>query len=131
MRKYLLNKQIVESLILFIIDYKPVSSSLSEAQKQCVYEWWECLCLLSYQERLKIYIPGDNIYNMKKRMAASEFGIVICLQQFAEDFSIHFDITSLIKNITESLEILDVEAQIKIIKHLKSKQKLKHGKFTV
>ena len=38
MRKYLLNKQIVESLILFIIDYKPVSSSLSEAQKQCVIE---------------------------------------------------------------------------------------------
>lgn len=34
MRKYLLNKQVVDSLIIFLIDYKPVASNLSEAQKQ-------------------------------------------------------------------------------------------------
>ena len=65
MKKYLLIKQVVDSLITFIIDYKTVANNLSDSQKQWVYDCCEWLCLLSYQERLKIYIPGDNIYNMK------------------------------------------------------------------
>ena len=60
-------------------------------------------------------------------MTASELGIVICLQQFVEDFCQNLEIVTMINNILESLEIIDVEAQMKIIKHLKSKHKPKHG----
>ena len=131
MKKYLLNKQIVESLVSFIFDYKQVADNLSDFQKQWISDWWECLCLLSYQERLKIYIPGDNIYNMKKRMTASEFGIVLCLLQFEDDFKSLPDITAMIKSIIESFEISDVEAQIKIVKHLKANQNAKHSKILI
>lgn len=38
MRKYLLTKQVVESLISFMLDYKQVADSLSDTQKQCVID---------------------------------------------------------------------------------------------
>lgn len=64
-------------------------------------------------------------------MTASEFGIVLCLQQFEEDFKSLNELTANVKGIIEALDIGDVEAQIKIVKHLKAAQNAKHSKLAV
>ena len=91
----------------------------------------ECLCALSYQERLKIYIPGENTYNLKKRLVASELGVVIVLQQFATDFKAIPEIESMISITLSNLELVDVEAQLQILQYLKSQEGLKNSKYSL
>ena len=115
-KKYLLTKSVVESLIMFILDYKHVSTSLNTHQKDTLLLAIECLCELSYQQRLKIYIPGENTVNEKRRVMASELGVVLILRHFEMLYDQINEISALVKPIVADMDTYDHENQLQVLK---------------
>ena len=112
-------KNIIDSIIMFALDYKNVVKSLNDKQKEAIVKSCEWLCELSYQERLKIYIPGENAINDKRRWTASELGVVLTLKQFEILFKDIPRISELIKATLNNLDVHDHEVQLSVIKQLR------------
>lgn len=107
--------------MLLWFDYQNVADELNRDQKESITNWVKALCELSYQQRLKIYIPGENAVNDKRRLSASEFGVVIVLKCFEKLFKDIPSLTETIKSTLSKMDIYDYETQLHIMSTLKSK----------
>ena len=74
-----------------------------------------------------MYVPGENTYNLKKRLAASELGIIIYLSKFQDDFKSLKSIESQIEETFQNFELIDIEIQLKILQSIKSSINQKTG----